>query len=160
MYYLGLEKVEEAEIKLTTFAGSQKKAREFQKNICFTDYTNISDCVDHNKLWTILKEMGIPDHVTCLRNLYVDQEATVRQGTTDWFKIGKGVGQGCILLPCSFNFYAECAMRNAGLDESGNKLGTRLPRQMPTTSDMQMIPLSWQKVGGTREPLNEGKRGE
>ena len=125
-----------------------EKTREFQKNICFTDYTNIFDCVDHNKLWTILKEMGIPDHITFLRNLYVDQEATVRirYGTTDWFKIGKGVSLGCILLSCLFNFYAEYTMRNAGLDESGNKLETKLPRQISTTSDMQMIPLSWQEV--------------
>ena len=89
-----------------------EKAREFQKNIyfCFTDYAKAFDCVDHNKLWKILKEMGIPDHLTCLlRNLYAGQEATVRtgHGTTDWFKIGKGVGQGCILSPCLFNFYEK-----------------------------------------------------
>ena len=100
-----------------------KKAREFQKNInfCFIDYTKAFDCVDHNKLWKILKEMGIPDHLTCLlRNLYAGQEATVRtgHGTTDWFQIGKGVFQGCILSPCLFNLYAENIMRNAGLDEA------------------------------------------
>ena len=100
-----------------------KKAREFQKNtyFCFIDYANAFDCVDHNKLWKILKEMGIPDHLTCLlRNLYVGQEATVRtgHGTTDWFQIGKGVHQGCILSPCLFNLYAEYIMRNAGLDEA------------------------------------------
>ena len=100
-----------------------EKAREFQKNIyfCFIDYTKAFDCVDHNKLWEILKEMGIPDHLTCLlRNLYVGQEAIVktRHGTTDWFQIGKGVHQGCILSPCFFNFYAEYIMRNAGLDEA------------------------------------------
>ena len=100
-----------------------KKAREFQKNIyfCFIDYAEAFDCADHNKLWKILKEMGIPDHLTCLmRNLYVDQEATVRtgHGTTDWFQIGKGVCQGCILSPCLFNFYAEYIMRNAGLEEA------------------------------------------
>ena len=99
------------------------KAREFQKNIyfCFIDYTKAFDCVDHNKLWKILKEMGIPDHLTCLlRNLNADQEATVRirHGTTDWFQIGKGVHQGCILSPCLFNLYAEDIMRNAGLDEA------------------------------------------
>ena len=98
-----------------------KKAREFQKNICFIDYAKAFDCVDHNKLWKILQEMKIPDHLTCLlRNLYAGQEATVRNGhgTTDWFQIGKGVGQGCILSPCLFNFYAEYIMRNAGLEET------------------------------------------
>ena len=98
-----------------------EKAREFQKNICFIDYDKAFDCVDHNKLWKILKEMGIPDHLTnLLKNLYAGQEATVRTGpgTTDWFKIGKGVRQGCILSPCLFNFYAEYIMRNAGLDEA------------------------------------------
>ena len=99
------------------------KAREFQKNIyfCFIDYAKAFDCVDHNKLWKILKEMGIPDHLTCLlRNLYAGQEATVRtgQGTTDWFQIGKGVRQVCILSPCLFNLYAEYIMRNAGLEEA------------------------------------------
>ena len=99
-----------------------EKAREFQKNIyfCFIDYAKAFDCVDHNKLWKILKEMGIPDHLTCLlRNLYAGQEATVRtgHGTTDWFQIEKGVRQGCVLSPCLFNFYAEHMKRNAGLDE-------------------------------------------
>ena len=100
-----------------------KKAREFQKNnyFCFIDYAKAFDCVDHNKLWKTLKEMGISDHLTCLlRNLYVGQEATVRTGygTTDWFQIGKGVRQGCILSPCLFNFYAEYIMRSAGLEEA------------------------------------------
>ena len=100
-----------------------KRAREFQKNIyfCFIDYAKASDCVDHNKLWKILKEMGIPDHLTCLlRNLYIGQEATVRtgHGTTDWFQIRKGVCQGCILSPCLFNLYTEYIMRNAGLEEA------------------------------------------
>ena len=100
-----------------------EKAREFQKNIyfCFIDYAKAFDCVDHNKLWKILREMGIPDHLTCLlRNLYAGQEATVRtgHGTTDWFHIGKGVRQGCILSPGLFNLYAGYIMRNAGLDES------------------------------------------
>ena len=100
-----------------------EKARQFQKNIyfCFIDYAKAFDCVDHNKLWKILKEMGIPDHLTCLlRNLYAGQEATVRtgHGTRDWFQIGKGVPQGCILLPCLFNLYAKYSMRNAGLDEA------------------------------------------
>uniref|UniRef100_A0A4W2CQL0 Reverse transcriptase domain-containing protein n=1 Tax=Bos indicus x Bos taurus TaxID=30522 RepID=A0A4W2CQL0_BOBOX len=100
-----------------------EKAREFQKNIyfCFIDYAKAFDCVDHNKLWKILKEMGIPDHLICLlRNLYAGQEATVRtgHGTTNWFQIGQGVRQGCILSPCLFNFYAEYIMRNAGLEEA------------------------------------------
>ena len=100
-----------------------KKEREFQKNIyvCFIDYTKAFDYVDHNKLWKILKELRIPDHLTfLLRNLYAGQEATVRtgHGTTYWFQIGKGVHQGCILLPCLFNFYAEYIMRNTGLEEA------------------------------------------
>ena len=105
------------------------------------------DCVDHNKLWKILKEMGIPDHLTCLlRNLYTGQEAKVRtgHGTTDWFQVGKGVHQGCILSPCSFNLYVEYIMRNAGLDE--NKLESWFPGEIPITSDMQMIPPLWQKM--------------
>ena len=100
-----------------------EKAREFQKNIyfCFIDYAKDFDCVDHSKLWKILKEMGIPDHLTCLlRDLYAGQEATVRtrHRTTDWFQIGKGVRQGCMLSPCLFNLYAENIMRNTGLDEA------------------------------------------
>ena len=120
MFKLVLEKAEEPEIKFPTFAGSSKKASEFQKNIyfCFIDYAKAFDCVDHSKLWKILKEMGILDHLTCLlRNFYAGQEATVRTGpgTTDWFQIGKGVHQGYILSPCLFNFYAEYIMRNTGL---------------------------------------------
>ena len=102
MFKLVLEKAEEPEIKLTTSAGSSKKQESSRK----TDYAKAFDCVDNNKLWKILKEIRIPDHLTCLlRNLYVGQEATVRtgHGTTDWFKIGKGVCQGCILSPCLFN---------------------------------------------------------
>ena len=99
-----------------------EKAREFQKNIyfCFIDYVKAFDCVDHNKLWKILQEMGIPDHLACLlRNLYAGQEATVRtgHGPTDWFQIRKGVCQGCILSPCLFNLYAEYIMQNARLNE-------------------------------------------
>src|SRR5574340_336841 len=100
-----------------------EKAREFQKNFyfCFIDYANAFDCVDHNKLWKILNEMGIPDHLTCLsRNLYAGQEATLRtgHGTTDCFQIGKRVRQGCILSPCLFNLYAEYITRNTGLEEA------------------------------------------
>ena len=100
-----------------------EKARVFQKNIyfCFIDYVKAFDCVDHKQLWKILREMGIPGHLTCLlRNLYAGQVETVRtgHGTTDCFQIGKGVYQGCILSPCLFNFYAEYIMRNAGLEET------------------------------------------
>ena len=126
-----------------------KKAREFQKNIsfCFIDYAKVFGCVDHNKLWKILKEMGILDHLTCLlRNLYVGQEATVRtgHGKTDWFQIGKGVHQGCILSPCLFNFYAEYIMRNTGLEEA--QAESRFLGEISITSDMQMTPPLWQKV--------------
>ena len=121
MFKLVLEKAEEPEIKFANVCWIIEKAREFQKNICFIDYAKAFDCVDHYKLWKILKEMGIPEHLTCLfRNLYAGQEATVITGleTTDWFQIGKGVRQGCILSSCLFNLYAEYIMRNAGLDEA------------------------------------------
>ena len=98
-----------------------EKARKFQKNICFIDYAKAFDCVAHNKLWNILTEVGIPDHLTCLlRNLHAGQEATVRtgHGTTGCIQIGRGVHQGCILSPCIFNLYAEYIVRNAGLDEA------------------------------------------
>src|SRR5574337_870683 len=132
MFKLVLEKAEEPETKLPTSAGSSKK-QESSKNIyfCFIDYAKAFDCVDHNKLWKSLKEMGIPDHLICLlRNLYAGQEATVRtgHGTTDWFQIGKGVRQGCILSPCLFNLYTEYIMRNTGLEEAqaGIKIARRL----------------------------------
>ena len=123
MFKLVLEKAEEPEIKLPTSAGSWKKQESSSKNnyFCFIDYTKAFDCVDHDKLWKILQEMRIPDHLTCLlRNLYIGQEGTVRtgHGTTDWVQIGKGVSQCCILSPCLFNLYAEYIMRNAGLDET------------------------------------------
>ena len=100
-----------------------EKARPFQKNfyVCFIDYAKAFDCVEHNKLWEILTELGIPDHLICLlRNLYAGQEATVRtgHGTTDWFQMGKGVCQGCMLAPCLFNLHAEYIMRNTGLEEA------------------------------------------
>ena len=110
----------EPEIKLPTSAGSLKK-QEFQKNICFIDYAKAFDSVGHNKLWKILKEIGIPEHLTYpLRNLYAGQEETGRigHGTTDWYQTRKGVPQGCILSPCLFNFYAEYIMLNTGLDET------------------------------------------
>ena len=126
-----------------------EKAREFQKNIyfCFIDYTKVFDCVDLDKLWKILKEMGIPDHLTCLlRNLYAGQEATVRTGyeTTDWFKIGKGVPQGRILSPCLFNLYAEYIMWNVRLD--GAQAEIKIAGKISVTSDIQMTPPLWQKV--------------
>ena len=126
-----------------------EKAREFKKNIyfCFIDYAKAFDYVDHNKLWEILKETGIPDHLICLlRNLYAGQEATLRtgHGTTDWFQIGKGVHQGCILSPCLFNFYAEYIMRNAGLEEA--QAGIKIAGEISITSDMQMTSPLWQKV--------------
>ena len=123
-----------------------EKAREFQKNIyfCFIDYAKAFDCVDHNKLWKILKEMGIQDHLTCLlRNLYAGQEETVRtgHGTTDWFQMGTGVHQGCILSPCLFNLYAKYIM-----GWRKHKLESRFPGEISTTSDMQMTSHLWQKV--------------
>ena len=127
MYKLDLEKAEEPEIKLATSVGSQKEQENSRKTSISASLTKVFDCVDHNKLWKILQEMGIPDHLTrLLRNLYAGQEATVRtrQRTTDWFKIGKGVLQGCILSPCFFNLYSEHIMWNAGLDESQARIKT------------------------------------
>ena len=123
MFKPDLEKGEELEIKLPVICWIIEKAREFQKNIyfCFIDYAKAVDYPDHNKLWKILKEMGVVDHLTyLLRNLYADQEATdrTRHGITDWFQIRKGVHQGCILSPCLFNLHAEYIMRNAGLEEA------------------------------------------
>ena len=120
MFKLDLEKAKEPEINVCWII---KKAREFQKNIyfCLIDYTNAFDCVDNNKLWKIPKEMRIQNHLTCLlRNLYIGQEVTVRtrHGTTEWFQIGEGVRQVCILSPCLFNLYAEYIMGNARLDEA------------------------------------------
>ena len=126
-----------------------EKAGEFQKNIyfCFIDYAKAFDCVDHNELWKILKEMGILDNLTCLlRNLYVSWEATVRtgHGTTDWFQIGKRVRQGYILPPCLFNLYAEYILETLGWKK--HKLESRLLEEISVTSDMQMTPPLWQKV--------------
>ena len=126
-----------------------QKVKELQKNIYFffIDYAKAFDCVDDNKVWKILKEMGIPDHLTCfLRNLYAGQEAMVRtgHGTTVWFQTGKGVHQGYILPPCLFNFYAEYITRNTGLEK--HKLDSRSLGEIPITSDMQVTPPLWQKV--------------
>ena len=129
-----------------------ESAREFQKNIyfCFIDYAKAFDCVDHKKLWKILKEMRIPDHQTCLlRNLYADQEATVRTGHgTDWFQIGKGVRQGCILSPCLFNFYTEYIMRNAGLEETqaGIKIARRNINNLRYADDTTLMAESEEEL--------------
>ena len=140
-----------------------EKAREFQKNIyiCFIDYAKAFDCVDHNKLWKILREMGIPDHLTCLlRNLYAGQETTVRtgHGTTDWFQIGKGVRQGCILSPCFFNLYAQYIMRNAGLEETqaGINIAGRNLNNLRYADDTSLMA----KVKRAKKPLDESERGE
>ena len=152
MFKLDLEKAEEPEIKLPTSVGSWKK-QEFQKNIyfCFIDYAKAFDCVDHNKLWKILKEMGIPGHITCLlRNLYAGQEATVRtrHGTTDWFQIAKGVHQGCILSCCLFNLYAEYIMRNAGLEEAqvGIKIAERNINNLRYADDTTLMAESKEEL--------------
>ena len=140
-----------------------EKAREFQKNIyfCFIDYAKAFDCVD-NKLWKILKEMGIPDHLNCLlRNLYGSQEATVRigHGTTDWFQTGKRLHQGCTLLTCLFNLYAEYIMRNVGLDkaQTGIKIARRNISNLRYADDTN---LNGRKQRRTKEPLDESERGE
>ena len=146
----GFRKGRRTRDQIANIRWSIEKAREFQKNIyfCFIDYAKAFDCVDHNKLWEILQEMGIPDHLTyLLRNLYAGQEETVRtgHGTTDWFQIGKGVCQGCILSPCLFNLYAEYIMRNARLAEAQARI--KIARnEISITSDMQMTPPLWQKV--------------
>ena len=130
-----------------------EKAREFQKHIyfCFTDYAKAFDCVDHNQLWKILREMVIPDHLTCLfRNLYAGQEATVRTGygTTDWFQIRKGVRQGCILSPCLFNLYAEYIMRNCGLQEAqaGIKIFGRIINHLRYADDTTLMAESEEEL--------------
>ena len=148
MFKLVSEKAEEPEIKFPTSAGSWKKQESSRKTSISALLTaKAFDCVDHNKLWNILREMGIPDHLTCLlRNLYAGQEATVRtgHGTRDWFQIGKGVSQGCILSPCLFNFYAEYIMRNTGLEEiqAGIKIAGRNLNNVRYADDTTL----WQKV--------------
>ena len=126
-----------------------------EKNIyfCFIDYAKAFDCVDHNKLWKILKEMGIPDHLTCLfKNLHAGQEATVRtgHGTTDWFQTGKGVRQSCILSPCLFNLYAEYIMRNAGLEEAqaGIKIARRNINNLRYTDDTTLMAEAKKEING------------
>ena len=129
MFKLDLEKAEEPEIKLPSSSQKQESSRKTSTS-AFIDYAKTFDCVDHSKLWKILKEMGIADYLTCLlRNLYAGQEATVRtgHGTTDWFQIGKEVHQGCILSPCLFNLYAEYIMQNSRLDEA--QVGIKIVRR-------------------------------
>ena len=148
MFKLVLEKVEEQEIKLPTSAGSWKKQESSRKT--FIDYAKAFDCVDHNELWKILKQMGIPDHLTCLlRNLYAGQEATVRteHGTTDRSQIGKGVHQGC-MSPCLFNLYTEYIMRNAGLDEvqAGIKIARRNINNLRYVDDTTLMAESEEEL--------------
>ena len=149
MLKLVLEKAEEPEIKLATSTGSSKKQESSRKKKSISALLTMPKplTVEHKKLWKILKEIGILDHLTrLLRNLYAGQEATVRtgHGTTDWFQIGKGLCQGCILSPCLFNLYAEYIMRNAGLEEA--QAGIKIAGEISLTSDMQMTPPLWQKV--------------
>uniref|UniRef100_A0AC11DHL5 Uncharacterized protein n=2 Tax=Ovis aries TaxID=9940 RepID=A0AC11DHL5_SHEEP len=139
--------------RITNICWIMEKAREFWKNIyfCFIDYAKAFDCVDQNKLWKILKEMGIPDHLTCLlRNLYAGQEATVRTGlgTTDWFQIGNGVCQGYILSPCLFNFCAEYILRNAGLEETqaGIKIARRNINNLSYADDTTLMAESEEEL--------------
>ena len=149
MLNLDLEKAEEPEIKLPISVGSQKKQESSRKisTSALLTTPKTFDCVDHNKLWKILPDMRISDHLTCLlRNLYAGQEATVSSGhrTTFWYQIGRGVHQGYILSLCLFNFFAEYIMPNTGLDEA--QAGIRIAGRNMKTSDMQMTPPLWQKV--------------
>ena len=145
MFKLDFEKAKEPEIKLPTSIGSSKKQESSRKTyFCFIDYAKAFDYVDYNKLWKIFKEMGIPDPLTYrLRNLYAGQEAIVRtgHGTTDWFQIGKGVHQGCILSPCLFNLYIEYIMRNTGLDEAqaGIKIAWRNINNLRYADDLTLM---------------------
>ena len=144
----GIRKCRGTRYQVANIRSIIEKAREVQKNIyfCFIDYTKSFDCVDHNKLWKILQEMGIPDHLTCLlRKLYAGQEATGRtgHGTTDWFQIGKGVRQGCILSPCLLTYAQSTSWEMLGWMK--HKLESRLPGEISITSDMQMTPPLWQK---------------
>ena len=161
MFKLDLEKTEEPEIKLPTSTGSSEKQESSRKNIyfCFIDYAKAFDCVDHNKLWKILKEMGIPDHlIYLLINLYACQEATVRtgHGKTDLFQIGKGLCQGC---HPAYLTYVQIISREM-LGWMKPKLESRLPGEISVTSARQIIPLKGRKQRGTKEPLDESERGE
>ena len=162
MFKLVLEKAVEPEIKLPTSIRSLKMQENSRKNasFCFIDYAKAFDYLDHNKLWKILKEMGIPDHLTCLlRNLYAGQEATVRtgHGTTDWFQIGKGGHQGCILSPCLFNLHAEYIMRNAGLEEAqaGIKIARRNINNLRCADDTTLMAESEEELKNLLKKLKE-----
>ena len=162
MFKLVLEKAEEPEIKLPTSDGSSKKQESSRKNIyfCFIDYAKACDCVDHNKLWKILPEMGIPDHLTgLLRNLYAGQEATVRtgHGTTDWFLMRKGVHQGCILSSFLFNLYAEYIMRNTGLEEAqaGIKMAGRTINNLRYADDTTLMAESEEELKSLSRKVKE-----
>ena len=165
MFKLVLEKAEEPKIKLPTSAGSLKKQESSRKNIyfCLIDYAKAFDCVDHNQLWKILKEMGIPDHLTyLLRNLYAGQKATVRtgHGTTDWFQIGKGLHQGCMLSACLFNFYVEYIMRNTGLEEAqaGIKIAGRNINNLRYADDTILMAESEEELKSLLMKVKEESR--
>ena len=160
----GFRKGRETRDQIANICWIIEKAREFQKSIyfCLTDYAKAFDCVDHNKLWKFLKEMGIPDHLTCLlRNLYAGEKATVRTGheTTDWFQTGKGVRQGCILSPCLFTLYADYIMRNAGLEEAqaGIKIAKRNINNFRYADDTTLTAESEEEL---KKPLDESEKGE
>ena len=157
----GFRKGRRARDQIANICWIIRKVRKFQRNICFCfiDYAKAFNCVDHKKMWKVTQEMGIPDHLTCLlRNLYAGQEATVRtgHGTTDWFQIGKGVRQGCILSPYWFNLYADYIMRNAGLDEAQAriKIARRNITNLRYADDTTLMAES------EEEPLDESERGE
>ena len=159
----GFRKGRRTRDQITNICWITEEAREFQKNVyfCFFDYAKAFECLDCNKLWKILQEMGIPDHLTCLlRNLYTGKEATVRtrHGKMDWFQIRKGLCQGCILSPCLFNLYADYIMWNVRLIK--HKLESRLPGEISITSDTQMTPSYGREQRGIKESLDESKRGE
>ena len=159
MFKLVLEKTRD---QIANICWIIEKAREFQRNIyfCFIDYAKALDCVDHNKLLKILKEKGIPDHLTCLlRNLYASQEETVRtgHGTADWFQIGKGVHQACILSPCLFNLYAEYIMRNSGLEEAqaGIKIARRNINNLRYADDITLMAESEEELKSLLMKVNQ-----
>ena len=162
MFKLDLGKAEGPEIKFPTSIGSLKKQESSRKTStsAFINYAKAFECVDHKKLWKIVQQMGIPDHLSCLlRNLYASQEATVRNGQEqDWFQTRNGVCQGCTLLPCLFNLYGEYIMRNVGLDEAqaGIKIAGRNINKLRYTDDTTLIGRKWR----TKEPLDESERGE
>ena len=162
MFKLDFKKAEKQKIQLPTAVRSWKNQENSRKNIyfCFIDYAKAFGCVDHNKLWKIFKEMGIPDQLTCLlRSLYAGQEATVRtgHGTTDWFWIGKGVHQGCILSPCLFNFYAKYIMRNSGLEEAqaGIKMTERNINDLRYADDTILMAESEEELKGLLMKVKE-----